>query len=74
MMAKIVAVRKDENGVINEYKLDNGSIIGVEQAVQMTKDGQIGDCNVGKTKDGKEVIRSNRDNDSSNNLDNLPIF
>ena len=73
-MAKIVAVRKDGNGVINEYKLDDGSIIGVEQAVQMTKQEQIENCNVGKTKYGKEIIRSDRDGDPSNNLDNLPAF
>lgn len=71
---KIVAVRKDSNGVIQEYKLDNGQVIDQESAIQMVSSGEIQDCNVGGTRDGGKAIRSNRDDDPSNNLDNLPSF
>ena len=71
---KIVAVKKDSKGVIQEYKLDNNKTIGVEQAVQMVKSGKIEGCNVFTTRNGFEAIRSNNDGDISNNLDNLPRF
>lgn len=71
---KIVAVKKDSKGVIQEYKLDNNKTVGVEQAVQMVKSGKIEGCNVFTTRSGSEAIRSNNDGDTSNNLDNLPRF
>ena len=71
---KITAVRKDENGTIQQYKLDNGSTIDVNQAIQMVKNNEIENCNVFTTRNGSEAIRSNNDGDPSNNLDNLPTF
>lgn len=71
---KVVAVQKDSHGVIQFYKLDDGSVVGETQAIQMVKDNQIEGCNVFTTRSGTEAIRSNRDNDPSNNLDNLPSF
>lgn len=71
---KIVAVQKDEHGVIQQYKLDNGAIIGISQAIHMVKNGEIQNCNVFTTRSGSEAIRSNNDGDSTNNLDNLPTF
>lgn len=73
-MKEIKAVRKDERGVIQEYQLCDGTVLGVDEAVQMVKNNEISNCNVGRTKDGKDVIRSNPDGDPSNNLDNLPTF
>ena len=71
---KIVAVQKDENGVIQQYKLDNDQVVDVSQAIQMVKNNEIENCNVFTTKSGSEAIRSNNDGDTSNNLDNLPTF
>ena len=71
---KIVAVKKDSKGVIQEYKLDNNKTVGVAQAVQMVKSGKIEGCNVFTTRSGSEAIRSNNDGDTSNNLDSLPRF
>ena len=71
---KIIAVKKDSKGVIQEYKLDNNKTVGVEQAVQMVKSGKIEGCNVFTTRSGSEAIRSNNDGDTSNNLDSLPRF
>lgn len=71
---KIVAVKKDSKGVIQEYKLDNNRTIDVTNAIQMVKNGQIEGCNVFTTRSGSEAIRSNNDGDTSNNLDSLPRF
>lgn len=71
---KIVAVKKDSKGVIQEYKLDNNRTVDVNNAIQMVKKGQIEGCNVFTTRSGSEAIRSNNDGDTSNNLDNLPRF
>ena len=71
---KIVAVKKYENGVIKQYKMDNGKVVGVSQAIQMVKNNEIENCNVFITRSGSEAIRSNNDGNESNNLDNLPSF
>ena len=71
---KIVAVQKDEKGVIQQYKLENDRVVGVKQAIQMVKNNEIENCNVFTTRSGSEAIRSNNDGDPSNNLDNLPTF
>lgn len=71
---KIVAVKKDAKGVIQEYKLDDNRTVDVTNAIQMVKNGQIEGCNVFTTRSGSEAIRSNNDGDTSNNLDSLPRF
>lgn len=71
---KVTAVKKDSNGVITEYKLDNGSVINQEQAIQMAETKELEGCNVGTARNGKRYIRSNADGDESNNLDQLPTF
>ena len=71
---KIVAVQKDEKGVIQQYKLDNDKVVDINKAIQMVKDNKIENCNVFTTRSGSEAIRSNNDGDKGNNLDNLPTF
>ena len=71
---KIVAVKKDSKGVIQEYRLSNNRTVDVTNAIQMGKNGQIEGCNVFTTRSGSEAIRSNNDGDTSNNLDSLPRF
>lgn len=71
---KIMAVRKDENGTIQQYKLDDNRTVNVSEAIQMVKNKEIENCNVFTTRNGSEAIRSNNDGDPSNNLDNLPSF
>ena len=71
---KIMAVRKDENGTIQQYKLDDNRTVNVNEAIQMVKNKEIENCNVFTTRNGSEAIRSNNDGDPSNNLDNLPSF
>lgn len=71
---EVVAVRKDDNGTITQYKLNDGQIIDHEQAVDMAGGGELDGCNITTARNGLKSIRSNPDGDPSNNLDNLPIF
>ena len=71
---KIVAVRKDSNGTIEAYKLDNDAVISVEEAVAMCQMGQLEGVRVGVSRADTRFIRGVGDGDPSNNLDNLPHF
>lgn len=71
---KIVAVRKNEQGDNEEFKLDNGSVIGMSEAIEMCNNGELPDYNVGTSRSGSQFIRGNADGDASNNLDNMPSF
>lgn len=71
---KVVAVKKDSNGTIQQYKLDDGRVIGQEEAINMAKSNELDDYNVGTTRNGSHYIRNNADGDESNNLDSLSEF
>lgn len=71
---KVVAVRKDSNGTIQEYQLDDGSVVDHEEAVDLVENGFLEGYNIATAKDGTLSIRSNPDGDPSNNLDSLPAF
>lgn len=74
---KITAVHK-EDGKITSYKLDNDQIIDKDECIKLVKNGQIEDCNIGRTKDNEEFVRTNRDDEGCDgqitNLNNLPTF
>lgn len=72
-MSRIVAVRKDGNGTITDYKLDNGKELNHSEAINAVNMGEIEGCNVFPTRDGGEAIRSNRGQEDYS-LDNLPSF
>lgn len=70
---KIIAVRKNSDGDITEFKLDNAQELSYEHAVQMAKSGQIQNVDVYQ-RSGRDIIRSQRDDNPDNNLDRLPPF
>ena len=70
---KIVSVRKDEEGDIVGFELDDHTVVDYESALQLAKHGELKGVDV-FTRDGREIIRSEADGDKGNNLDNLPIF
>lgn len=70
---KVKAVKKDEHGTIQEYKLTNGDVIDKEEAIQMVKNGELEGYNISTARDGSNSIRSNRSEDIKN-LDELPSF
>lgn len=72
-MSKIVAVRKDDEGRIEQYKLDDGRVLNHEQAIQATDSGDIEGVATFTTRDGGTSIRSNR-GQYGYSLNELPKF
>lgn len=74
---KITAVHK-EDGTITNYQLENGKVIDKETCINLVKDGQIEDCNVGVNKENEEFVRTDRDTEDNEkkitNLSDLPTF
>lgn len=72
----IVAVHKNDYGIITDFKLSDGRVVSKQQAVEIAKTEGIEGVNVGKTrgKDHTEILRANPTNDPSKALDNLPTF
>lgn len=69
---EIVAVHKEE-GNIAAVKLDDGTILSKAEAIELTKQGGIKDCNVGR-RGSRETLRRNPVDDPSKSLSNLPRF
>jgi hypothetical protein len=69
-----IAVRKNEDGDLAEFKTSSGRILQYEEALQQVQAGMIEGVNTFTGKDGETYIRSNPDDDRSNNLDSLPTF
>ncbi|MBR3840801.1 MAG: DUF3892 domain-containing protein [Erysipelotrichales bacterium] len=69
-----VAVRKNSDGNIVEFKSSSGKVYDYEMAVEAVEQGKIEGCMLFTGRDGKQKIRTVRDDDPSNNLDNLKEF
>ena len=69
----VVAVRKNEEGNLIAFKLEDGTELNFDDCWQAIHDGQL-HLIATKGKDGAPVIRSYGDGDRENNLSNLPIF
>ena len=72
--ARIIKVRKNTKDNITDVMLDNGNVYSIGEAIIMAKDGLIEGVNVGRSKDGREFLRSDRNGTENDNLDNLPTF
>ncbi|NMA33791.1 MAG: DUF3892 domain-containing protein [Clostridiaceae bacterium] len=72
--AEIVKVRKNSDGNITDVMLDNGNIYSLDEAIMMAKVGLIQGVNVARSKNGREYLRSDPNDDRDDNLDNLPTF
>lgn len=73
-MTKIVQVKKNGDGDITDVKLDNGTQVSVQQAIDMARSNQIEGVMVGKAKNGRETLKSQPNNIKEDNLSNLPTF
>ncbi|WP_407925696.1 DUF3892 domain-containing protein [Chengkuizengella marina] len=71
---EIVAVRKNGDGDLTEFKTSDGRTLGYQQALQEVQNGNISGVNAFKGRDGETYLRGDADGDPSNNLDQLPIF
>ena len=72
MAKKIVRVHKNDSGVIDSFLLNgNKNFTSKETAVKMAEKGQIEGVHVVTKKDGGKFIRSNPNNNTSDNLSEL---
>lgn len=71
-MNKIVAVR-EKDGVLTDYKLDDGRVLNKDEAVKEANAGNIEAVSSFITRDGDMSIRSNRGH-YDYSLENLPRF
>lgn len=73
MEEKVVAVNKDEQGEIVSVKTNQGRVFRTDQAILQVRAGRLSGLQV-VNREGREYIRTNGDNVTENNLDNLPEF
>ncbi|TYR80903.1 DUF3892 domain-containing protein [Priestia megaterium] len=69
-----VAVRKNEQGDLVEFKTATGQVLSYSEALNRVEAGEIEHVSTFVGKDGGTYIRSNPDHDKTNNLDSLPLF
>lgn len=72
-MSKIVGVRRDETGSIDQYKFDDGRILSRGETVAEAEAGLIDGVSAFTTRNGDKSVRSNR-GISNYSLDDLPEF
>ncbi len=72
--AKIIKVKKNPDGDITDVMADNGNVYSIDEAIMMTKDHMFEGVNVGRARNGREYLRSNPNDNDSDNLDSLPTF
>lgn len=71
---KITKVKKNPHGDITDIMLENGNVYPINEAIMLVKDHLIEGVNVGKSRNGREYLRSNPNDDEDDNLDNKPNF
>lgn len=73
---RITAVRRvfPNSGAITDVQFDDGTTATIEQAIAMAEADVIAGVNTGVNVEGEKTLRSNRDDDPTNNLSNLPTF
>jgi hypothetical protein len=72
--ARITKVKKNSEGDITDVMTDNGNVYSIDEAIMMAKDEVIEGVNVGKSRNGREYLRSNPNDSEGDNLDSLPTF
>ncbi|WP_053957486.1 DUF3892 domain-containing protein [Inediibacterium massiliense] len=71
---KIIKVKKNSRGEITHVMMEDGNVYSINDAIMMAKDNVIENVNVGRSKKGREYLRSNPNGITNDNLDNLPMF
>lgn len=72
----IIATKKNEAGIITDFKLSDGRILSKQEAINVAKTEGIQGVNVERTRgeEHAEILRANPTNDVSKALSNLPTF
>lgn len=74
-MSEIVAIHRQRyTSNIEKVKLDTGEVLDMNQAVQAVKDAKIEGVTWADRGNGDCHLRSKRDSDEENNLQNKPEF
>lgn len=71
---KFVAVRKNSDGTLKEFKTSSGQVYDYEQALEAVEAGNIKNALPFTARDGKRHIRGINDGDDSTNLSQLEEF
>jgi 6,7-dimethyl-8-ribityllumazine synthase len=71
---EVVAVRRNSEGSIVEFKLASGEVVDYITAQGMVANGEIKHLQLFKGRDHEQHIRSVPDDIIENNLDQLPTF
>lgn len=74
---KIIKVKRNTDGAITDVMFENGSVIPINHAILMAKDGEIEGINVVRGKDGGEFLRIDPydPNDAyTDDFSNFPTF
>lgn len=71
---EIVAVKKDNQDRLVEFKTNNGKIYNYETAKEAIEIGLITNAELFKGRDSQMHIKGRGDGDPNNNLANLPEF
>ena len=71
---KFVAVRKNSDGTLKEFKTSSGQVYDYEQALEAVEAGNISNALPFTGRDGARHIRGVNDGDESTNLSQLKEF
>lgn len=71
---KFVAVRRNSDGTLSEFKSNSGKVYDYEQALEAVENGMIANALPFTGRDGARHIRGINDGDESTNLSNLKEF
>jgi len=72
--AKIIKIKKNEDGRITEVMLENGIILPINHAILYAKEGHIDGVIAVRGEDGGEFIRTDPNSYPFDNLMDLPTF
>ncbi|ADL50095.1 DUF3892 domain-containing protein [Clostridium cellulovorans] len=72
--SKIIKVKKNTQGDIIYVMLENGNVYPINEIITMAKEHLIEGVNVAKSRNGREYLRSNPNDEEDDNLDNKPTF
>nr|WP_205187245.1 DUF3892 domain-containing protein [Metabacillus iocasae] len=71
---RFTAARRNADGDLQAFQTASGQQLNYGEALKQVQAGNIENVSTFIGKDGETYIRSNPDNEKSNNLDNLPEF
>lgn len=70
---RIVAKKMYKNA-IEEVKLDDGTVMDIDTAVEFAKEFGFENVNVGRARSGRQILRANPTDDPNKALRNLPTY